>query len=72
MIDGLIHHAEIFALKGDNYRREDRDLAGPHPTEPRTASPLQLVLRLAFVPRTETPHGVTSRPAATGSDPRWR
>jgi DNA replication protein DnaC len=30
MIDRLVHHAEIVALKGDSYRLRDRDLA--HPT----------------------------------------
>ena len=29
MIDRLVHHAEIVALKGDSYRMKDRDLAGP-------------------------------------------
>jgi DNA replication protein DnaC len=27
MIDRLVHHAEIVALKGDSYRLKDRDLA---------------------------------------------
>ena len=35
MIDRLVHHAEILALKGDSYRLKDRDLARPTPT-PRT------------------------------------
>ena len=26
MIDRLVHHAEIIALKGDSYRLKDRDL----------------------------------------------
>jgi hypothetical protein len=29
MIDGLVHNAEILALKGDSYRLKDRDLARP-------------------------------------------
>ena len=29
MIDRLVHHAEILALKGDSYRFKDRDLARP-------------------------------------------
>lgn len=33
MIDRLVHHAEILALKGDSYRRKDRDLAWPAPIE---------------------------------------
>jgi len=33
MIDRLVHHAEILALKGDSYRLKDRDLARP-PTTP--------------------------------------
>ncbi len=28
MIDRLVHHAEILALKGDSYRLRDKDL-GP-------------------------------------------
>ena len=31
MIDRLVHHAEILALKGDSYRLKDRDLARPDP-----------------------------------------
>src|ERR671910_534833 len=31
MIDRLVHHAEVVALKGDSYRLKDRDL-GPVPT----------------------------------------
>ena len=30
MIDRLVHHAEILALKGDSYRLGDKDL-GPAP-----------------------------------------
>ena len=34
MIDRLVHHAEILALKGDSYRLKDRDLARtPTPAE---------------------------------------
>ena len=29
MIDRLVHHAEVLALKGDSYRLKDRDLARP-------------------------------------------
>ncbi len=29
MIDRLVHHAEILALKGDSYRLKDRDLGRP-------------------------------------------
>ena len=29
MIDRLVHHAEILALKGDSYRLKGRDLARP-------------------------------------------
>jgi DNA replication protein DnaC len=35
MIDRLVHHAEILALKGDSYRLKDRDLA--HPPAARSA-----------------------------------
>jgi DNA replication protein DnaC len=31
MIDRLVHHAEILALKGDSYRLRDKDLASPPP-----------------------------------------
>ena len=30
MVDRLVHHAELIALKGDSYRLKDRDL-GPRP-----------------------------------------
>jgi len=33
MIDRLVHHAEILALKGDSYRLRDRDLAAPAPAD---------------------------------------
>ena len=33
LIDRLVHHAEILALKGDSYCLKDRDLARPTPTE---------------------------------------
>jgi DNA replication protein DnaC len=33
MIDRLVHHAEILALKGDSYRLKDRDLARTAPTD---------------------------------------
>ena len=32
MLDRLVHHAEILALKGDSYRLRDRDLARPPAT----------------------------------------
>ena len=32
MIDRLVHHAEVIALKGDSYRLTDRDL-GRVPTD---------------------------------------
>jgi DNA replication protein DnaC len=32
MIDRLVHHADILALKGDSYRLKDRDLARPTAT----------------------------------------
>jgi DNA replication protein DnaC len=34
MIDRLVHHAEILALKGDSYRLKDRDLARPPAATP--------------------------------------
>ncbi len=33
MIDRLVHHAEILALKGDSYRLRDKDLGSPPPHE---------------------------------------
>jgi DNA replication protein DnaC len=35
MIDRLVHHAEVIALKGDSYRLKDRDL-GRVPTAATT------------------------------------
>ena len=31
MIDRLVHHAEILALKGDSYRLRDKDVGSPPP-----------------------------------------
>jgi hypothetical protein len=33
MIDRLVHHAELLALKGDSYRLKDRDLARTTPAD---------------------------------------
>jgi DNA replication protein DnaC len=33
MIDRLVHHAEILALKGDSYRLRDKDLGAPPPRD---------------------------------------
>ena len=34
MIDRLVHHAEVIALKGDSYRLKNRDLGrAPSPTD---------------------------------------
>jgi DNA replication protein DnaC len=33
MVDRLVHHAEILALKGDSYRLKDRDLGRVTPAE---------------------------------------
>jgi DNA replication protein DnaC len=33
MIDRLVHHAEILALRGDGYRLKDRDLTRTRPTD---------------------------------------
>ena len=33
MIDRLVHHAEILALKGDSFRLRDKDLSSPPPGE---------------------------------------
>jgi DNA replication protein DnaC len=34
MIDRLVHHADVVALKGDSYRLRNRDL-GRIPTDPK-------------------------------------
>jgi DNA replication protein DnaC len=34
MIDRLVHHADILALKGDSYRLRDRDLTRPPAAAP--------------------------------------
>jgi DNA replication protein DnaC len=37
MIDRLVHHAEVIALKGDSYRLKNRDLGhAPRPPQPTT------------------------------------
>jgi DNA replication protein DnaC len=33
MIDRLVHHAEILALKGDSFRLRDKDLGAPPPRD---------------------------------------
>ena len=38
MIDRLVHHAEVVALKGDSYRLKDRDLAASPRPPPRNAN----------------------------------
>jgi DNA replication protein DnaC len=43
MIDRLVHHAEILALKGDSYRLKDRDLARPAPPVSRRAENCRLI-----------------------------
>ena len=55
MIDRLVHHAEILALKGDSYRLKDRDLA-------RAASPRRLTARGER--RSGSPYGLASAPPA--------
>jgi IstB-like ATP binding protein len=70
MIDRLVHHAEILALKGDSYRLKDRDLARRPP--PRTDRARRASLRLALrahlrnARREPTPGGPFST-GATGS-----
>lgn len=39
MIDRLVHHAEVVALKGDSYRLKDRDLGRVPPDAIGTAAP---------------------------------
>ena len=48
MIDRLVHHAEILALKGDSYRLKDRDLAQPHSQPPTPGRARRAPLRLAL------------------------
>ena len=53
MIDRLVHHAEILALKGDSYRLKDRDLARhrrrpPHLTDQRARRERRACSRLAL------------------------
>ena len=48
MIDRLVHHAEIVALKGDSYRLKDRDLARPTGTTERNSQALRAEARTGF------------------------
>jgi len=71
MIDRLVHHAEILALKGDSYRLKDRDLARPAtppPTDARAASAAPArPTGFAYAPPAANPiRGVTFRPALRG------
>jgi IstB-like ATP binding protein len=45
MIDRLVHHAEILALKDDCYHLKDRDLArpSPPPTDRARRAPLRRI-----------------------------
>jgi DNA replication protein DnaC len=36
MIDRLVHHADVIALKGDSYRLKDRDLGRVPAATPET------------------------------------
>ena len=54
MIDRLVHHAEILALKGDSYRLKDRDLARP----------ARRRLSARGERRSGSPYGLTSAPPA--------
>jgi len=71
MIDRLVHHADVIALKGDSYRLKNRDLGrrpGPFFTrriEVNTASRIQDVLRLSLEPAS-SPRGQSSRVVDTG------
>ena len=72
MIDRLVHHAEILALKGDSYRLKDRDLARPpaaRPPKPPDQSPTAPSPRPAerhYAPRSERHHATgTSQTART-------
>jgi DNA replication protein DnaC len=63
MIDRLVHHAEILALKGDSYRLRDRDLARPS-RDDRTLG--HRGAGLAGYASSHTPQGVNFRPAQRG------
>jgi DNA replication protein DnaC len=39
MIDRLVHHAEVIALKGDSYRLRDRNLGRIPPASEETGTP---------------------------------
>ena len=83
MIDRLVHHAEILALKGDSYRLKDRDLARPAapPATTRTRrAPLRLALRarlraarreLSGGPLFDRRYRPGFRPALTEADWYW-
>ena len=53
MIDRLVHHAEILALKGDSYRLKDRDLARSRrpKTDPPHGQRAPELLRLGLRPQ---------------------
>jgi hypothetical protein len=56
MIDRLVHHAEILALKGDSYRLKDRDLTRPAPPATDRA-------------RTTRPHTIKNRKQGVSFQP---
>ena len=64
MIDRLVHHAEILALKGDSYRLKDRDLA--RATADRNLTPRH---RRARWRCSASAYGLDS--AAPARTPRW-
>jgi hypothetical protein len=67
MIDRLVHHAEILALKGDSYRLRDKDL-GPAPVAGRLTDSTcsESPYGLSYAGRTPLPRGVTFQPAPGG------
>ncbi len=50
MIDRLVHHAEVIALKGDSYRLKDRDLGRPGRPPPMTHDHEGVSLRPTIMP----------------------
>src|SRR4029453_3847361 len=70
MIDRLVHHAEIVALKGDSYPLRARDLAPPGTAE-QDAAPSRTQGRTGFAgpatPTTRTTRGVHFQPAQRGA-----
>jgi hypothetical protein len=66
MIDRLVHHAEIVALKGDSYRLRDRDLARPQQTTEQNSEAITTRPRRRRRLAPTHVHGVHFQPAPEG------